>query len=211
MMASSTPVTVANLVENWVRENVMEVGLTVPSPGSLEPNVTVTSLLGAAANLIRYLFVRVDPTVPVQQMLRWLVGLDLNRLLMASYQTLVVPVFDHFGTDSLFVPIFSGSGRTGFGPFALLLVLPAMIHALVWGPRRLKVVIVAWAGYLYLAALVVAWHAGGVALLTPLYAANGFVVAFSLPPWRLRRRGMRILQLAFALLMAWSLFGRRCM
>jgi hypothetical protein len=85
-----------------------------------------------------------------------------------------------------------------------------MIHALLQGPRRLKAVSVAWAGYLYLASLVVAWHAGSPGVLTPLYAANGFVVAFSLPPWRLRRRGMRILQVAFACLMAWSLACGRC-
>jgi hypothetical protein len=87
----------------------------------------------------------------------------------------------------------------------LLLVLPAMIHALLHGPRRLKAVSVAWSGYLYLAALVVAWHPGSLAVPTPLFAANGFMVAFALPPWRLRRRGMRLLQSAFTLLLAWSI------
>ncbi|MCB2148711.1 MAG: hypothetical protein KQI81_19685 [Deltaproteobacteria bacterium] len=161
---------------------------------------------GAAANLIRYLFISCDPTEPVQRMLVWVVGLDLSRLVMAVYNGLVVPVFGHAGLDGSFTPIFSGSGRMGFGPFALLLVLPAMVYALVRGPRRLKAVSVAWTGYLYLAALVVAWHPDSLAVLSPLYAANGFVVAFSLPPWRLRRRGMRLLQTAFALLLAWSLF-----
>ena len=167
-------------------------------------------IVGAAANLIHFLYASVDPTEPVQRMLVWLVGLDLNRLLMGGYKNVVGPVFGHAGTNSPFVPLFSGSGHMGFGPFALLLVLPAMIHALLQGPRRLKAVSVAWAGYLYLASLVVAWHAGSPGVLTPLYAANGFVVAFSLPPWRLRRRGMRILQVAFACLMAWSLACGRC-
>ncbi|MBR9987111.1 MAG: hypothetical protein KFF68_14510, partial [Desulfosarcina sp.] len=105
--------------------------------------------------------------------------------------------------------IFSGSGHLGFGPFALLLVVPSMIYALARGPRRLKAVSVAWTGYLYLAALVVAWHPGSLTALSPLYAASGFVVAFALPPWRLRRRGMRLLQMAFALLLAWSIVGAR--
>jgi hypothetical protein len=160
---------------------------------------------GAAANLIRYLFISVDPTEPVRRMLIWLVELDLGRLLMGTYNTLVAPVFGHAGVHGPFMPVFSGSGRMGFGPFALLLVLPAMIHALVRGPRRLKAVGVAWTGYLYLAALVVAWDPDSLSVLTPLYAANGFIVAFYLPPWRLRRRGMRLLQVAFALLMAWAL------
>ncbi len=161
-------------------------------------------ILGAAANLIRFFFISVDPTEPVQRVLVWLVGLNLDHLLMGIYNTLVAPVFGHAGAQSPFILIFSGDGRMGFGPFAPLLVLPAIIHALVRGPRRLKAVGVAWVGYLYLATLVVAWHSDSLRVLSPLFAANGFVVAFSLPPWRLRRRGMRILQLAFALLMAWS-------
>lgn len=161
-------------------------------------------IIGAAANLVRYLFISVDPTETVQRMLVWLLGLDLNHLLMGVYKTLVVPVFGHAGGGVAFSPVFSDGVHMGFGPFAMLLVLPAMIHALMRGPRRLKALSVAWMGYLYLAALVVAWQPGSLAVLTPLYAANGFVVAFSLPPWRLRRRGMRILQVAFVLLMVWS-------
>ena len=162
-------------------------------------------ILGAAVNLVRYLFISFDPTEPVQRMLVWLVGLDLRGLVTGIYNSLVMPVFGHAGEVGPFTLIFSGSGRMGFGPFALLLVVPSMIYALVRGPRRLKAVSVAWTGYLYLAALVVAWHPGSLAVLSPLYAANGFVVAFALPPWRLRRRGMRLLQTAFALLLAWSI------
>ena len=164
-------------------------------------------ILGAAANLIRYLFISFDPTEPVQRMLVWVLGLDLRRLVMGVYNGLVVPVFGHSGLEGSFALVFSGSGCMGFGPFALPLVLPAMVYALVRGPRRLKAVSVAWTGYLYLAALVVAWQPGSLAVLSPLYAANGFVVAFALPPWRLRRRGMRLLQTVFAILLAWSLFS----
>ena len=45
----------------------------------------------------------------------------------------------------------------------------------------------------------------GILVTFLLLAANGFLVAFWLPPWRLRRRGTRLLQADFALLMAWSL------
>lgn len=160
---------------------------------------------GGAANLIRYLLVSFDPTEPVRQMLAVSLGLDLNRLIMGIHSTLVTPLFGQAGMHGPFVPIASGSRSAGFGPLAPLLVLPAMTHALVRGPRRLKAVSLAWAGYLYLAALVVAWEPDNLSVLTSLFAANGFVVAFSLPPWRLRRRGMRILQVLFAVLLAWSL------
>ena len=93
-----------------------------------------------------------------------------------------------------FTPSFTGGGGLGFGPFVPLLVLPATVHAFLRGPRRLKAVSLAWAGYLYLSALVLAWQPDSIGVLTPLFATNGFVVAFSLPPYRLRRRGMRLLQ-----------------
>jgi hypothetical protein len=163
-------------------------------------------IIGAAANLVRYLFISVDPTEAVREALVWLIGMDLNRLMTVLYNTLVISLFGRSGASAPFVPVFSGSGHVGFGPFAALLVLPAMVHAALRGPRRLKALSVAWAGYLYLAALVISWATDNLIVLSPLYTANGFMVAFSLPPWRLRRRGMRLLQVLFALLLAGSLF-----
>ncbi len=164
-------------------------------------------LRGAAANLIRFLLASLDPTAPLQHLLVWMVELDLNRLIMAVYHALMLLLSGPAGTQAPFDPTLTGSGPAGFGPLAPLLVLAAMVQALVRGPRRLKAVSVAWAGYLYLAALVVAWQPDSLTALTPLYAANGFMVAYFLPPWRLRRRGMRLLQAAFALLLVWSLAG----
>jgi len=162
-------------------------------------------IVEAAANLVRYLFASVDATEPIQKMLKWLMGVDLHHLLATVYNTLVLPLFKGVGVPAPFVPLFSGSGQMAFGPFASLLVLPAMAHALVRGPRRLKALSLAWVAYLYVAALVANWHPANLAVLTPLFAASGFVVAFSLPPWRLRRRGMRLLQMDCALLLAWSI------
>lgn len=119
----------------------------------------------------------------------------------------VVSLFGRSGASAEFVPVFSGSGPAGFGPAAALLVLPAMMHAALRGPRRLKALSVAWAGYLYLAALILAWTADNLIVLSPFYVANGFMVAFFLPPWRLRRRGMRLLQVLFVLLLALSVIG----
>ncbi|WP_319524400.1 hypothetical protein [uncultured Desulfosarcina sp.] len=173
----------------------------------LGPRVAVDNggIVEAGANLVRYLFASVDATEPIQKMLNWLLGVDLHGLLAAVYNALVLPVFTGAGVQASFAPLFSGSGQMAFGPFAGLLVLPAMAHALMRGPRRLKALSLAWVGYLYVAALVAAWHPANLAILTPLFAAGGFVVAFSLPPWRLRRRGMRLLQIDFALLLAWAI------
>lgn len=173
----------------------------------LGPGVVVDNggIVEAGANLVRYLFASVDATEPIQKMLNWLLGVDLNRLLAAVYNALILPVFTGAGVRAPFAPLFSGSGQMAFGPFASLLVLPAMVHALLRGPRRLKALSLAWVGYLYVAALVANWHPANLAVLTPLFAASGFVIAFSLPPWRLRRRGMRLLQIDFALLLFWAI------
>lgn len=173
----------------------------------LGPGVVVDNggIVEAGANLVRYLFASVDATEPIQKMLNWLLGVDLSGLLAAVYNALVLPVFMGGGVRAPFAPLFSGSGQMSFGPFGCLLVLPAMAHALLRGPRRLKALSLAWVGYLYVAALVANWHPANLAVLTPLFAAGSFVVAFSLPPWRLRRRGMRLLQIDFALLLAWAI------
>ena len=171
------------------------------------PNLSVddVGIVAAAANLIRFLLAAIDFTEPVAQMLTWLVGLDMAHLLKEGYHRLIAPWFQHAGVTASFDPILSGRGPMGFGPFAALFVLPAMLYALVRGPRRLKSLCVAWAGYLYIAALLVNWNPDHIVVLTPLLATCGFVVAFALPPWRLRRRGMRLLQIDFALLLAWSI------
>ena len=162
-------------------------------------------LMGALANLMGYLFISADVTEPVQRMTQWLIGLDLDRLLNGVFGMLMEPLITRIGTHDAITPTLSGKGVMGFGPAALLLVLPAMTHAIVRGPRRLKAIGIAWMGYLYVAALTVGWRADSLSVLTPLYAANAFVVAYFMPPWRLRRRGMRLLQVLFALLLAWSL------
>ncbi len=159
-------------------------------------------ILGAVANLLRYLLICFDPTEPFGRLIHWLIGLDLKNMVVQVHRVLVVFLLHQEGGVVPFTPIFSGDGGAGFGPFAMLLFVPAMAHALIRGPRRLKAVNMAWLGYLYICALMVTWSKDNIVLLTPLFAANGFVVAFFLPPWRIRRRGMQILQTTIAVLLA---------
>jgi hypothetical protein len=76
----------------------------------------------------------------------------------------------------------------------VILVGPAWLKALVRGPRRLKAVAVALAGYLYLASLLPAWQPGNGRLFMPFWCCAGFMVAFLLPPWRFTRSGRLGLQ-----------------
>lgn len=172
------------------------------SPNAVADN----GLMGGAANLIRYLLISIDVTEPARQGFLRLAGVDLKDLLTGVHTFSAARLAGHAQGGSAFSPVFSGIGPMGFGPCVPFFVLPAMVHAFLLGPRRLKALGVAWGGYLYLAALVVAWQPDRLGVLTPLYAASGFVVAFSLPPHRVRRRGMRLLQSLCALLVSFSLY-----
>jgi hypothetical protein len=163
-------------------------------------------LAEAGINLLRYPLLSIDPTEALRRSLLWLTGLDLANLVAAIDALVVAPLAAQAGAKGVFTPIFSGGGGLGFGPLVPLLVMSAMVYAFFRGPRRLKAVSVAWAGYLYLAALVLAWRPDSLGALTPLYAANGFMVAFFLPPYRLRRRGMRLLQSLSVLLLVFSFY-----
>jgi hypothetical protein len=163
-------------------------------------------LMGAAINLGRYLLIGVDPTEAVRWGIRHLTDLDLALLVARIDAIIAAPLAAHPGAKAAFTPIFTGDGGLGFGPLLPLLVLLATVHAFLRGPRRLKAVSLAWAGYLYISALVLAWQPESIGVLTPLFAANGFVVAFSLPPYRLRRRGMRLLHSLSILLLLLSFY-----
>ena len=128
---AQVPVGLTNIANGYP---LLGSGVTVDNGGIVE----------AGANLVRYLFASVDATEPIQKMLNWLLGVDLNGLLAAVYNALVLPVFMGAGVPASFVTLFSGRGQMAFGPFACLLVLPAMAHALLRGPRRLKALSLAW-------------------------------------------------------------------
>jgi hypothetical protein len=95
-------------------------------------------------------------------------------------------------------------GLAWFGPLAFFLVQPAVVVALIRGPRRLKAVALALAVYVYLVCLIPGWHPGNVCFFSFFYALAGFFTAFILPPWRLGRRANRGLQIFCLLVLVHS-------
>ena len=91
-----------------------------------------------------------------------------------------------------------------FGPFAGLLVLPAVGWALRRGPRRLKSLALCLTAYGGLVALIPAWAPGNVRHFTLFFVCAGFTTAFLLPPWRMTRRRRRVLQVSATALMAYA-------
>lgn len=171
---------------------VWRVGLPDSSPlYAFNPD----AIVGATANLMRYLWESLNPGPGVQELGELVTGIGPREQLEILYRAVVQPVFGQRGAAAPF-DLAAGPQAAGgwFGPLALCLVLPAVGFALVRGPRRLKAVAVALVGYGYLATLIPAWVPGNAALFTRFFVCGGFMTAFLLPPWRLTRVGTTALQ-----------------
>ncbi|HDI60409.1 MAG TPA: hypothetical protein ENF48_08685 [Desulfobacteraceae bacterium] len=179
--------------------------VVLPDPGNAPPGYAFNpdAIIGATANLLRYLWESLNPGPSFQGLGKMVMGISPRQWWSALYSTVVEPVFGQRGAAFAF-RLASGAELAGvwFGPLALCLVLPAVGYALVRGPRRLKAVAAALVGYGYLAALIPAWAPGNAALFTRFFVCGGFVTAFLLPPWRLTRAGTLALQCLCFLLMA---------
>jgi hypothetical protein len=163
-------------------------------------------LSGALANSVRYLLQSVDFTPPLDRMFQWAVGSSPALWMESLYRHLVMPLLGNRGAAGPFWASAAFDARLSwFGPAAVLLILPAVVHAAWGGPRRLRVVAVAMIVYFYLAALIPAWAPGNGGFFTSWFACSGYLVAFLLPPWRISRRGLRVLQSVCVLLIAYCL------
>ncbi|MGB5420637.1 MAG: hypothetical protein WBN03_00660 [Desulfobacterales bacterium] len=168
--------------------------------GSDSPRILSTvmynsdGLQGTAANAIRYLLQSIDLTPPVDYLLKWAMGFSVSGLLQRVYETMVAPVFDGRGAAAGFQIAWGADERfSWFGPFGFALILPAVVYAVRRAPRRLKAVAVALVGYFFLVALIPAWQPENVRYFDVFFLCGSVCTAFFLPPWRLSRKGRRLL------------------
>lgn len=151
-------------------------------------------LQGTAANTIRYLLQSIDLTPPVDNLLNWAMGFSVSGLLQRVYESLVAPVFDGRGAAAAFQIVWGADERLSwFGPFGFVLILPAIVYSVRRAPRRLKAIAVALVGYFFLVALIPAWQPENVRYFDVFFLCGSVCTAFFLPPWRLSRRGRRVL------------------
>jgi hypothetical protein len=162
-------------------------------------------LQGTAANAIRYLLQSIDLTLPVDNLLKWAMGFSVSGLLQRVYETLVVPVFDGRGTATAFRIAWGADERfSWFGPFGFGLILPAVVYSVRRAPRRLKAVAVALVGYFFLVALIPAWRPENVRYFDVFFLCGSVCTAFFLPPWRLSKKGRRVLMIIGAGLLVYA-------
>lgn len=161
-------------------------------------------LQGAAANALRYLLESAHFTRPVDGLCGWAFDFRLTGFLQWLNDALIRPLSGGAGAAVPFHIFWTPNGPlSGFGPFAFLLVLPAVIFALFRADRHLKTIALALLGYVYIVTLAVAWKPGNEQFFTLFFACGGFSAAFLLPPWRLTRRWKQGLQLLCLLLIGY--------
>jgi hypothetical protein len=163
-------------------------------------------LIGAAGNLTRYFFESAEPIPPLDYLWKRTLGARLSEQFQDAYDRFLKPLVGTRGAAEPFVLThYRNKDVAWFGPFACLLILPAVGYALFRGHRRIKAVAVALIAYGYIITLMLAWKAGNGKYWTPFFAGGGFLVAFLLPPWRVSRSTKRLLQLAGLMLLYYSL------
>jgi hypothetical protein len=163
-------------------------------------------LQGGFANLLRYLIESIHLTRPMDALCTWGTGASPAAGLEKVHADFILPLFGYLGSVKAFkISWVTESRLAWFGPLGFFLTLPAFGYALVRGPRRLKALGVALAGYVYLVALIPAWAPENVRFFTVFFVCSGFFTAFFLPPWRLTRTGKRFLQTVSILLLIYYL------
>ena len=158
---------------------------------------------GAVANMARYSVLSIDFPEFVDRSCRWLFGAGPLAGIKRLYSVTVAPAFDGQGSTMAFDWTWAAPhSLVWFGPMGFLLVFPSVVVAFWRGPYRLKSTALALWVYWILVCLIVAWRPENVRLMTRFFVCSGFLMAFALPPWRLRRNGRTLLQLLGILIMA---------
>jgi len=162
-------------------------------------------IYGAIANMLRYFLESAHFIRPVDIICQWMVHFSIAGMFQKIYGFLIAPLFGNLGAAAPFkIAWIPSETLSWFGPFGFFLAIPAVIYALVRGPRRLKATAIALFGYLILLVLIPAWTPENVRFFSILYACGGFCIAFFLPPWRFTKSGKKGLQIASALLLVYA-------
>ncbi len=161
-------------------------------------------LLGAVANLVRYFFECLHLTWPLDILFNWVFNFSFNEQLLKIYTFVFLPLFGNSGAATSFVLTWLPSGQfSWFGPFGILLVIPAIVVSIFRAHRRLKAIAIALAGYVYIVTLVVAWMPGNAGYFTLVFTCGGFCISFLLPPWRLTTTRKKFLQVISIMLLVY--------
>lgn len=162
---------------------------------------------GALANFIRYMFEGFNAAAPLELFYEKIFKWSMAENLELFYDFSVIPFLGDSGAVQVFHLAWNPGGMFSFGPVGFFLVLPALVYAVLKGPRRLKSVAIAFFVYFYLASLILAWAPGNARFFEIFYVCSGFSIAFFLPPWRFTKTKKRAFQAAGCILLFLTLLA----
>ncbi len=162
---------------------------------------------GALANFIRYILESFYFTGAIDIFFERVFKWNMAQTLVSLYDFWVRPFLGESGAAQAFHLIWRPNEMFSFGPVGFFLVIPALLYAMVKGPRRLKAVAIAFVSYFYLVSLIIAWAPGNVRFFEIFYVCAGFSIAFFFPPWRFTKRNQKIFQAGGCFLLFFTLLA----
>ncbi|MAG35255.1 MAG: hypothetical protein CL878_03260 [Dehalococcoidia bacterium] len=164
-------------------------------------------LVGAAANVVRYLFQSAHFLLPVDMLFKRVTGEWLSGVLQRGYELGFAPLWGDRGIIDSFT--FEIVWRTHedlawYGPLGFVLILPALGYALVRGSLLLRVTSVALLGYAVIIAWQVAWMPWASRFFALFFAGAGVTVAFALQRWRLPGWAVRSIAVLAGLILVYA-------
>jgi len=160
---------------------------------------------GALANFIRYILESFYFTASIDIIFERVFKWNMAQALESLYNFCVRPFLGESGAVQVFHLTGVPNEMFSFGPVGFFLVLPALLYAMVKGPRRLKAVATAFFVYFYLVSLIIAWAPGNAMFFELFYVCAGFSIAFFFPPWRFTKRNKKFFQTAGCFLLFFTL------
>jgi len=162
---------------------------------------------GALANFIRYLFEGLNFAAPMELFFDKIFKWSMAENLQSLYDFSVIPFLGKSGAIQIFHLTWHPIGLFSFGPAGFFLVIPALVYAMIKGPRRLKSVAISFFVYFYLISLILAWAPGNEKFFEIFYVCSGFSIAFFFPPWRFTTTKQKIFQATGCLLLFLTLLA----
>lgn len=160
---------------------------------------------GALANFIRYILESFYFTASIDIFFERVFQWNMAQTLQSLYDFWVRPFLGESGAAQVFHLTWMPNEMFSFGPVGFFLVVPALLYAMVKGPRRLKAVATAFISYFYLVCLIIAWAPGNTKFFEIFYVCAGFSIAFFFPPWRFTKKNIKFFQAAGCLVIFYTL------
>ncbi|NJP05558.1 MAG: hypothetical protein HC837_08035 [Chloroflexaceae bacterium] len=139
--------------------NMIAWGGWTGSPGFVQNQQHDDGIMGATANLLRYLFECPDLLWLSDAASRYLIGQPLSGVLQWLYDTTIAPLVGDAGLGRYPFEIVwtTHEDTSGFGPMAFFVALPALGYVLLRGSALLRGIVLIQVVYVFFVAWQVTW------------------------------------------------------